>query len=298
MNTFQDYHPAAVFLYFMASVAVDILFFDPVILCISFVSYSVFYLYIKGVRTGILFIGKCLLFSLLCMLVNTLVNHRGASVLFFVGGLPVTVESAFYGMLTGLLLTDSVLVFGCYHSIMTSEKLMCLTGNFFPSCSLVFSMVLGLVPKMKRDYEKLKECQPAAGSVKEIVCASGAGMTGSVKRQAGMLSALVGLSLEDSIEMGISMRYRGYGSGKRTSIYSRKFGGRDGLLAGAVVLAVVSGIGCYVWSGAGLDVFPYIAFRCNRAGAVAYAAFAVLFNIPMAVNVREEIKWSRIVSKI
>lgn len=283
MNTFQEYHPAAVFLYFIAAVAVDLLFFDPVILCISFVSHSIFYLYIKGVRTGILFIGKCLLFALLCLFVNTLVNHRGASVLFFAGGLPVTVESAFYGMLTGLLLTDSVLVFGCYHSIMTSEKLMCLTGNFFPSFSLVFSMALGLVPKMKRDYEKLKECQPPARSV---------------KRQAGMLSALVGFSLEDSLEMGISMRYRGYGSGKRTSIYSRKFGRRDGVLAGAVVLAAMAGIACYVWSGAGLDVFPYIEFRCNRAGAAAYAVFAVLFNIPMAVNVWEEIKWNRIVSKI
>lgn len=283
MNTFNQYHPAVILLYFTAAVAVDILFFDPVILCISFVSQSVFYLYIKGVRTGILFVGKCLLFAVLCLFVNTLVNHRGASVLFFMGGLPVTVESAFYGMLAGLLLTDSVLAFGCYHSIMTSEKLMCLTGNFFPSFSLVFSMVLGLVPKMKRDYEKLKESQSPSKSG---------------KLQSGMLSALVGLSLEDSLEMGISMRYRGYGSGRRTSIYSRKFGWRDGLMAGAVVLAAAAGIVCYVWSGAGLDVFPYIEFRYNRAGVAAYAVFAILFNIPMAVNVREEIKWNRIVSKI
>lgn len=283
MNTFNQYHPAVILLYFTAAVAVDILFFDPVILCISFVSQGVFYLYIKGVRTGISFVGKCMLFALLCLFVNTLVNHRGASVLIFIGGLPVTVESAFYGLLTGLLLTDSVLAFGCYHSIMTSEKLMCLTGNFFPSFSLVFSMVLGLVPKMKRDYEKLKESQPPAKSV---------------KLQSGMLSALVGFSLEDSIEMGISMRYRGYGSGRRTSIYSRKFGWRDGVMAGAVVLAAAAGIVCYVWSGAGVDVFPYIEFRYNITGAAAYAVFAILFNIPMAVNAREEIKWNRIVSKI
>ena len=151
MNTFREYHPGVTVLYFLAVITVNIVVFDPVLFGISFVSQSVFYLYLKGTRAGILFAGKCLAFVVMCTVVNAFVNHRGGSVLFFAGGLPVTLECIFYGIMTGFLLSDSILSFSCYHSIMTSEKVMCLTGNFFPSFSLVLSMALGLVPKLKRD---------------------------------------------------------------------------------------------------------------------------------------------------
>lgn len=283
MNRFCEYHPGVILLYFVVVIAVNIALFDPVLYFIFFISAATLYFYMKGARTGISFVAKCFGLVILCTVVNVLVNHRGGSVLFYAGGLPVTVESMVYGILTGVLLTDSFLAFGCYHTIMTSEKFMSLTGNFFPSFSLVFSMVLGLVPKMKRDYDKFRENHP---------------LVKNHKVQFSILSSLIGLSLEDSIDTGVSMRYRGYGKGRRTSIYHRRFRWRDSILTAVMLLLFITGIVCYIVSDTGFDVFPYMEYRCTGIGAAAYASFAILFNIPMMINGKEELKWNRIVSKI
>lgn len=94
------------------------------------------------------------------------------------------------------------------------------------------------------------------------------------------------------------MRYRGYGSGRRTSIYVKRFQLRDGIVFAAIVLLGVSGTVCYVVSGTGLDLFPYMEYQYTDAGLASYVMFAVLFNIPMAINGKEELRWNRIVSKI
>lgn len=283
MNTFSGYHPGVVFIYFAVVIAINILFFDPVIYLMFFVSEAVFYCYVKGAGAGVRFLAKCFSFVAVCAVVNACVNHRGASVLFYAGGLPVTVESLCYGMLAGVLMTNSFLAFGCCQTLMTSEKLMSLTAKWFPSFSLVFSMVLGLVPKMKWDYDKLKE--------------NHAHIKGR-KVRFGILSTLIGLSLEDSVDRGTSMRYRGYGGGRRTSIYVKRFRPRDGMVLVAMVLLAVGGTVCYAASDTGLELFPYMDYRCTHTGLAAYVIFAVLFNIPMAINGKEELRWSRIVSKI
>lgn len=283
MNTFSGYHPSVIFIYFAVVIAVNILFFDPVIYLVFFVGEAVFYCYVKGAGAGIRFLTKCFSFVAVCAVVNACVNHRGAGVLFYAGGLPVTVESLCCGVLAGILLTNSFLAFGCCHTVMTSEKLMSLTAKWFPSFSLVFSMVLGLVPKMKRDYKKLKENHML---VKDH------------KVQFGILSTLIGLSLEDSVDRGTSMRYRGYGGQRRTSIYVRRFRLRDGIVLVVIILLAAGGTVCYLISDTGLELFPYMEYQCTDTGLAAYVIFAVLFNIPMAINGKEELRWKRIVSKI
>ncbi len=39
-------------------------------------------------------------------------------------------------------------------------------------------------------------------------------------------------------------------------------------------------------------------YECDGGGAAAYVLFAGLFQIPMVLNVKEELRWSRIVSNI
>ncbi len=284
MNTFSTYHPAVIFFYFAVAAAILIMIFDPVILAIGFVSQTIFYMYLKGFLKGAKFAGRCLLFVCLCTIINALINHRGIQVIFMLGGLPVTVECLIYGMMTGFLLADSMLVFGTFQSIMTSEKMMCLFAGVFPSFALLFSMALGLIPKLKRDYAKLRETHKQSDQPKRF--------------HPGVLSALIGLTLEDSLDRGISMKYRGYGQRKRTSICRRTFGKRDAALFAAVVCLAAAGAGCYLFSQSGMEVFPYMEYECDGGGAAAYVLFAGLFQIPMVLNVKEELRWSRIVSNI
>lgn len=281
MNGFGKYHPAVIFMYFVAVTVITIFVFDPVLLGIALLSQSAFYLYLRGMPEGIGFVGKCLGMVLVCGGINALVNHRGVTVLCRIGELPVTAECLFYGCMTGTLLAASLLMFGCCSRIMTSEKILCLFGNRLPHAALLFSMALRLIPKIRWDYKKIRE---------------------NHNLQKGILTTLVGLALEDSLEMGTAMRDRGYGKqqgGKRrTSIYTRSFNGRDLALTVCLLFTVSAGMGMYACSQTGFLAFPYIEYSRDRMGKGAYLLFVLLFFIPLGINIREELRWRHIVSKI
>lgn len=278
MNYFANIHPAVIVSYFFSCMLVMILFFDPVFLGICFVSQSIFVMYLKGTATGLRSIVKYAGLWLVCAGVNALVNHRGVTVLTFLAGLPITWECVVYGFLTGVFLTSSLLLFTCYNTIMTSEKTMCLLGNTLPQFSLVFSMILRLVPKLKRDYSKIRENQHI---------------------QKGMLSALVGIALEDSMETGVVMKYRGYGGKqKRTSIYRKKWNTMDRVLFFILVTGIVAVVCLYGASDTGIEFFPSIEYVRERWGILSYVIFGILANLPMIINGMEEIKWKRIISSI
>lgn len=281
MNGFSKYHPAVIFIYFVAVTVITIYIFDPVLLGIALISQGVFYLYLKGLSEGAAFVGKCLGMVVVCGGINALVNHRGVTVLCRIGELPVTLECLYYGCMTGALLAASLLMFGCCSQMMTSEKILCLFGNRLPHASLLFSMALRLIPKIRRDYKKIRE---------------------NHKRQRGILTALVGLALEDSLEMGTAMRDRGYGKqmeGKRrTSIYARRFQGRDLVLMVSLFFAASVGMGLYACSHTGFLAFPYIEYSRDEMGTMAYFLFVLMFFLPLGINIREEFRWRHIVSKI
>ncbi|MCM1246164.1 MAG: energy-coupling factor transporter transmembrane protein EcfT [Roseburia sp.] len=288
MNYFSNFHPAVIFLYFIAVLVLNMAVFDPVLFLISFLGLLVFYLYLKGIGEGMGFVWKCLFVIPVCGGINMLINHRGVSVFFYMAGLPVTKECLFYGCMTGTLLALSFLLFGCWNHLMTSDRIMCLFGNRFPHVSLIFSMALRLVPKVRRDYRKIRE---------------------NHKLQTGILTTLIGMSLEDSLETGIAMGYRGYGKNKmtgkkemgafrRTSIQSKPMGVREYLLLGVFFLLFLCGVGAYMASGTRLLVFPYIDYTVDRQGIAAYVLFGLLVNVPMLINIREELRWRHIISKI
>lgn len=281
MNGFSKYHPAVIFIYFVAVTVIMIFVFDPVLLGIALLSQSALYLYLKGMSEGTGFVGKCLGMVVICGGINALVNHRGVTVLCWMGELPVTAECLFYGCMTGTLLAASLLMFGCCSQIMTSEKILCLFGNRLPHASLLFSMALRLIPKIRRDYKKIRE---------------------NHKLQSGILTTLVGLALEDSLEMGTAMRDRGYGTQperkRRTSIYARGFKERDLVLIVYLFFTVSVGMGMYACSQTRFLAFPYIEYSRDGMGTGAYVLFVLLFFIPLGINIREELRWKHIVSKI
>lgn len=120
MNYFGNFHPAVIFVYFIAVLVLNMTVFDPFLILISLLGQLVFYLYLKGGREGAGFVWKCLILLPICGGINMLINHRGVSVLFYMAGLPVTKECLFYGSMTGGLLALSLLLFGCYNHLMTS----------------------------------------------------------------------------------------------------------------------------------------------------------------------------------
>ena len=53
--------------------------------------------------------------------------------------------------------------FSCYHIVMTSDKFMYLFGRVIPATSLVFSMVLRFVPRLKARFHVVSNAQKCVG---------------------------------------------------------------------------------------------------------------------------------------
>ncbi len=276
MNDFARYHPFVIVLYFVGTLVWNLLLFDPIVLVISLTCQIFFYLDCYG-RDGLFFVLGCLAAACLCGVVNLFVNHRGMSVIFFLMGLPVTAESLLFGLKMGILLAMSLLLFGCFHRIMTSEKLMSFMGNAMPGFALVFSMALRLVPKLKRDYRKL---------------------CGNHGLKWGTLSTLFGLAVEESLETGQAMSDRGYGSGTRTNIYAVRFRAGDLIFAVVFTLLFTASVGLYFSSGTRFDFFPCVEFVVGKGGRIAYLCALAGVFMPLVLNLKEELRWRHIISRI
>ena len=94
--------------------------------------------------------------AILCLVINPLLNHRGVTLLFYLGEWRITREAVLYGMHMATVLVASLLLFSCFSHHMTAEKIMTLFGKRLPSFALLFSMTLRFVPRAGRDFRRMR----------------------------------------------------------------------------------------------------------------------------------------------
>ena len=100
-------------------------FMNPICLAASFAGALCYYIRLRGAKALRFCIRGVLPIMLLAALVNPAFNHEGATILCYLpGGNPLTLESILYGLAAAVLLSASILWFGCYSEINTSDKLI------------------------------------------------------------------------------------------------------------------------------------------------------------------------------
>ena len=278
-DAFSAYHPMINFTFFFGAFVCGMFFMHPVFLVCSVVFAALYYLSIRGRRGWRYLFGMVPLFVFLSI-INPLFNTYGAHVLFtYFHGRPYTVEALGYGMTIAAMVVTIFLWFASYNAVMTSDKFMYLFGRFVPSVSLIFTMVLRLIPSYHKKTEQIR------GARRGIGMAADTGTTQEKVRQ-GMtiLSAMMSWALEGGIVMADSMKSRGYGcSKKRTNYALYRFAARDKVMLGvmAALLAVIA------W--------------CGMRGGAAAAYTPVFFmagNFHTVINFTEDIIWHILRSKI
>ena len=284
---FSGYHPAVNFLYFGLVLAFSMVFMHPVCLTISVSAALAYCIYLRGRRALRPLLTYLLPAALLAAVLNPVFNHEGATILlYFSSGNPLTLESIVYGFAAAAMLASVVLWFSCYHEIMTTDKFVYLFGRVIPSLSLVLSMTLRLVPRLRAQARAVAAAQR---------CAGGGGSGGIMRRARSGLtifSALVTWSLESSIETADSMRSRGFGLPGRTAFSLYRFDGRD-RTATAFLLAC----GGYILAGAlrgGLSWHYYPTAAGSAGGPYTlslYGTYLALCLLPLFLDIREEQSW-------
>ncbi len=291
-TVFGTYHPIINFIFYLGAFVFAIFLRHPMYLMCSVFCAAVYYLLIKGERRWSWFVGLVIVFVVLS-LVNPLFNQMGDTVLFVYGGRKYTMEALYYGMALAALLVTVLGWFSSYNMIMTSDKFTYLFGKWFPSFSMLFTMVLRFVPRYRK---KALQIRAARQGIQK------AGKEGSWKQKADdglqVISALTSWALEGGIATADSMKNRGYGSGRRTrfSIYRWEY--RDWLLLlWLLVTAGINGI-CIIAGGADVSYIPSFTMQVNSytiCGMISYSLFLIT---PSILQIWEDITWHILKSKI
>lgn len=293
MKYFDRLHPISAFVYFLIMILIAMLTMHPVIIAVCYLSGIIF----CGMLTGLKNLLKSLAYSIplmaLIAITNPVFSHRGETILFFLNDNPVTKEAIIYGVFSAMMLMSVFYWCRNYSTVMTSDKFIYLFGRLIPKLSLVLSLILGFIPKLKRRYREIDEAQRALG-----IYASKS-YVDKIRSKMRVLSILLTNSLENSVETADSMRARGYGLKHRTGYAIYKFTFADGLFLAATAALGAASIVLIILGGADYYFYPAL-MRVNLAviSCVLYGCIAFLGLLSVYTEVKENVLWRYLKSKI
>ncbi len=311
---FKGYHPVANLIFFGSIAVFGLLFKHPVTLAVFFVSAVIYYFRLCGKKSAESFL--IFLFPMLSfvVIVNGLFAHYGITPLLILpDGNRLTLESLVYGFVLGILTVTVIVWFLCYNEIVTADKFMLVFGKALPSCALVISMALRFVPMYTNRLKIIAEAQKGIG--KDYKSGN---IIQRIKNGGRIISTLITWSLENAVETSDSMRSRGYGLRGRKSYGKFRWSRKD--IAAVVLMLLLDVILATGYASKSLYCVynPYIIINpsadfgktyyvnelnltvnpISALGIITLAAFTVLCFLPIIIDIKEDIKWNRLKSKI
>lgn len=285
---FSRCHPAVNFILFLGAIVLCAVFWHPVWLAGTLVCAGVYFVLLRG-RAAWKQLALLLPFCLVIAGVNPVFNTRGDTVLFFLFGRPYTQQALAYGVVVAGILLAMLIWFGCFHVVMTGDKVTSLFGNLLPSVSLLLVMVFRLVPEFLRKTGQIVDARRSIGKGRDAATRE------KVQEGGTVVSAMTSWALEGSLVTGDSMRSRGYGTGKRTSFQIYRMTVRDWILLG-LELVLLSLVILAAALGQVQTVFlPFYRAAPLSWGIGVYCAFLL---IPTALELWERFRIHRAIKKI
>lgn len=290
---FFSYHPTVTLVYFLSVLLVAMFTTNPVLLLWAFGGGMVFCLKMDADMRKMKSMGFYLILFILVSVTNPLFSHNGVTPLFFLNGNPITLEALLYGMDMGLMLITVIVWFKGVNMVLTEEKLLFLFGCFSQKFALLISMALRFIPLLKEQAEKIEQTQKSLGLF------SGEAWMSRLRGKVRVYSALITWALENAVDMGASMKARGYGLKGRSRYFVYRFTVADGVLLVCILFLDVL-IGSALLSGKLFFAFyPQISsFRLEGHSIVAMAAYGGLSFLPFILEGKEDLQWKYYRSKI
>lgn len=310
---FKGYHPLVNVLFFISIIAFGMLLRHPVYLVISFISSTAYYLKLSGKdgrKTVFRFLLPMLLFV---VIINSFFNHYGVTTLFILpSGNNFTFEALVMGIVSGITVVSVIQWFFCCNEVVTEDKFMHIFGRILPKGALVVSMILRFVPLYRRRYKEISQARKCIGlnGTDSFIC--------KMKNTFKNIGILVSWSFENAIETADSMKARGYGLKGRT--YYSRFQWHTGdtlalillvLFDALIIFGLVSNSAYCIYNPYVIINQPsetgttYIINELNLTinpfsflSIVSLIAFTLLCFLPLTIDLKEDIKWHRLQSKI
>ena len=292
MRSFSEYNPIVIAIWFFSVTGVAMFCNYPLLMLVSLCGAVLFFLVRNGLTHGKEHLFFFLLFLILA-LANPLISHNGKTILFVMNHNPVTLEALLYGINSAAMIIGVLYWFRSFTQIMTSEKLLYITGAFSPKLSLVLSMALRFVPMFSRQSAKINDAQTAMGLYKDD------NMIDDIKGRSRVFSVLITWALENGIITADSMEARGFGVGRRTQLQRFRFCSRD------IVLLIISLVLLLVTAAAvGTDSLSFTFYPSIKAeklgvvGAAGIISYSLLVLLPVIIETEVSLRWKYLRSGI
>lgn len=283
MDRFSRLNPKAVLLFFVFEIIASICVFNPILLSFSFMAALFYNLKLTGKKAVKAFL--CVLpIMLLATVFNFIFTHYGTTVLFVLSDMNFTFEALFYGFSQGLMLGAVLLWFSAFSAAVTSQGFLSVFSGLVPNISLVLIMVFSFLPRLRKNAAEISDARMLLAQDES-----------RLKKSIANFSALITMTLEESIETADSMKARGFG--KKRTVYSKyRFNIRDFIViaVSAAFFAVV--LFCELFGRINFIFEPVIIF--DRIPLLAFFSYIILSFLPLIIDLTEDVKWYFLKQKI
>ena len=280
---FAGCHPAVIVTFYIFVVWIAVTANRPEFVLAALLTSFIYAAYLGGIKT----IKSNLIFFVIILVVmaviNTLFTHNGETVLFYINGNRITAEAFWYGVVAACMLSTVIFWFSSFNILMTSEKIVYLFGRIAPVLGLTLSMIFRYIPLLKERYSEIVTGQKCMGR-----------NTKRPRQVMKQVSILIAWSLESSIETADSMEARGYGLHGRTSFHMFKMRASDVITL--IVILILGGLS--VWAGitdlSDMYYYPAIDYvPMDGITTLLLIAYLVLMLMPLAIDVKGDIRWKQ-----
>ncbi len=290
-DAFSSCHPTVNFLYFGLVLLFTMCFAHPLARLVSLAGALAYDVYLNGRKAVRFTLCYMLPMLLLTAVINPLFSHEGVTILwYFPNGNPLTLESTLFGGAAALMLVAVVLWFGCYNTVMTSDKFVYLFGRVIPALSLVLSMTLRFVPKFGVQLRAVSEAQRSVG--RDLHSGT---LIRRMKNGVTILSILLTWVLENAIETADSIRARGYGQPGRTASSIYRFDDRDRCVLLWLAFCGVTIIGAWIAKGYAWNWYPRVTYTPFLPIVVYFhLVYFALCVTPLAMDLYADYRWKHL----
>ncbi len=283
----KNLHPVTLLVYFASVIGFTVASLNPYLLILSFLGAFLGFFIVAKRFDAALYIPLFILIAVM----NPIFSHNGQTVLFFLGGQRVTLESVIYGAMAALLVIGVLYWCKLFSLVFETDKLTWAVGRISPKLSVLLTMSIRFIPLIKENARDIYNAQESMGVVQTK------GIFAKFKLMAGVFSALISMSIENAIETADTMRAMGYGKGKRTSYTLFRFTAFDAIY---VILFAAADIAIFIlWKYAEFLYYPYIYVPKFGTGTIIlYIIFALFCLFPFINGIKEDLRWRYLISKI
>jgi len=283
----QSLHPGVAVAYSGAFLALSLLFANPLFLAGLLLILVLALWAVAGLDSWEGYLRMSLGMALAIMVINPLVSHAGATVLWYgptipvMGRITVSLEAISYGAVMSVRLLLVISTFCLYNLTVHPDRALAFFSRFARNSTLVASIATRLLPVMARDQASIREAQAMRGLDLSV-----GGIRDRLTKYSYLINVLLVSSLEDSLAIAESMQARAFGSGPRTYYNRLPWRPRDTLCLSSSVLALgiaawgtAHGIGTY-------QFYPHLGLLIGGSMSIV-----VLVSVSFALAMPAVFSW-------